>query len=40
MDELDVALLAIGDPGAVEPPAGLLAEVADRDRDQARGRHR
>jgi hypothetical protein len=31
---LDVALLDVGEPGAVERPAGLLAVVADRDRDE------
>ena len=34
MDDLHVALLAVGDPRAVQRPAGLLAVVADRDRDQ------
>jgi len=33
----DVPLLAVGDAGVVERPAGLLAEVAERDGDE--GRH-
>src|SRR6185312_2139597 len=40
VDALDVALLAIWDPGALQRPAGLLAVVADRDRDEAQHRGR
>jgi enamine deaminase RidA (YjgF/YER057c/UK114 family) len=36
MDELDMALLAVGEPGAVERPARLLAVVTDRDRDESK----
>ena len=35
VDPLDVALLAVFEPGPLERPARLLAEVADRDRDEA-----
>jgi hypothetical protein len=34
VDDLHVALLAVGQLRAVERPAGLLAVMADRDRDQ------
>ena len=34
VDALHVALLAVGNPGALERPARLLAVVADRDRDE------
>ena len=34
MEYLQVGALDVGDAGPVERPAGLLAEVADRDRDQ------
>ena len=40
VDALHVAIFAVGQPGALERPAGLLAEVADRDREQAAGGHR
>jgi hypothetical protein len=38
MDDLHVVLLAVRDAGPVQRPAGFLAVVADRDRDQPRGR--
>jgi len=33
-DDLDVAALDVLQPGTLERPARLLAEVADRDRDE------
>jgi hypothetical protein len=35
VDALDVAFLVVGEPGALERPAGLFAVVADREGDEA-----